>query len=434
MMNPLTSPFFFTPVTRFQTVCFSSLTVFAFGLALGTDLAVVADAQAATQKSAETAKEKARTQSRQKDVEKRLNSLQAELQAKEAKSEEASEALKKADQAISSANRRLRDLREERQAVERELAGLQRSSSAVAGDLREAEDLVALIARAQYVNSHRNAWQSLINGVNPNSLASDGGKLTYLARTQDQAIELLSKKQTDIQTVTQERREQRQTLSRIQREEETERKDLLKDKRDRQLALGKLQSEIKSQQADIERLKKDQARLSNLLSDIDRRLEKERRAEAAAARNKNRKNAGSVTAYVPQSGSFGKLRGKLTRPVSGRIVGQFGRPRSGAGSTVWQGIHIRAPEGADVAACAAGKVVFSDWLRGFGNLIIIDHGNTYMSVYANNESIFKNVGDIVKQGETISSVGSSGGVGEPGLYFELRYKGKPINPQPWLRQ
>ena len=89
-------------------------------------------------------------------------------------------------------------------------------------------------------------------------------------------------------------------------------------------------------------------------------------------------------------------------------------------------------EGAEVSACAAGRVVFSDWLRGYGNLLIIDHGGTYMSVYANNESVLKNVGDKVTAGKTISTVGTSGASDEPGLYFEIRYKGKPINPQPWL--
>ena len=137
--------------------------------------------------------------------------------------------------------------------------------------------------------------------------------------------------------------------------------------------------------------------------------------------------------YAPQVGSFGKLKGRLTRPVKGTVVGRFGTERQDQPGTTWQGMQFRAQEGSEVSACAAGKVVFSDWLRGFGNLIIIDHGNTYMSIYGNNESIFTNVGDTVKQGETISSVGISGGLGEPGLYFELRYKGKPINPQPWLK-
>ena len=389
-------------------------------------------------KSEATAREKKRVEGERASVEQRLNTLQAELQAKEARSEEASQALKNADLAISTANRRLRELRQERHQVEEELRRLRRSDSVVTGSLRDAEKIIAQIARAQFVNMQRSVWQDFIAGINPNSSAGDAGKLRYLARAQTRAVEELENKQAGIRSVSEERLKQSRELARIQKEEESERKDLLKEKRDRQQALGQLQSEIRTQQASIEKLKKDQARLSSLVSAIDARLEKERRQEAEAAKRQAaagaRKNQQAKAPYVPKSGAFGKLKGKLTRPVKGRMTGSFGNARPDQPGAVWQGLQFRAQEGAEVYACAPGKVVFSDWLRGFGNLIIIDHGNTYMSIYANNEALFKNVGDIVKQGETISSVGSSGGVGEPGLYFELRYKGKPINPQPWLSQ
>ena len=130
------------------------------------------------------------------------------------------------------------------------------------------------------------------------------------------------------------------------------------------------------------------------------------------------------------AGSFAKSKGRLVRPVAGKVAASFGSRRTG--TATWQGMLFRAPEGAEVSACASGRVVFSDWLRGYGNLLIVDHGGTYMSVYANNESVLKNVGDKVAAGETIATVGSSGASDEPGLYFEIRYKGKPINPQPWL--
>ena len=402
------------------------------------------EAHAATQnattdkgrKSEATAREKKRVEGERASVEQKLNTLQAELQAKEARSEEASQALKNADQAISTANRRLRELRQERQQVEEELRRLRRSDSAVSGSLRDAEKIIAQIARAQFVNMQRSVWQDFVAGINPNSSAGDAGKLRYLARAQARAVEDLENQQAGIRSVSEERMKQSRELARIQREEEAERKDLLKEKRDRQHALGQLQSEIRTQQASIEKLKKDQARLSNLVSAIDARLEKERRQEEEAAKRQAaagaKKNQQAKAPYVPQTGSFGKLKGRLTRPVKGRLTGSFGNARPDQTGAVWQGLQFQAQEGAEVYACAAGKVVFSDWLRGFGNLIIIDHGNTYMSIYANNEALFKNVGDLVKQGETISSVGSSGGVGEPGLYFELRYKGKPINPQPWF--
>ena len=401
---------------------------------VGSQAYAQATQNAGTKKSEATAKEKKRVEGERASVEQKLSTLQAELEAKEARSEEASQALKNADQAISSANRRLRELRQDRQKVEEELRRLRQSDSAVSSDLRDAEKIIDQISRAQFVNMQRSVWQDFVAGVNPNAMAGDAGKLRYLARAQARAVEELENRQAGIRSVSEERLKQSRELARIQREEESERKDLLKEKRDRQLALGQLQSEIRTQQNRIEKLKKDQARLSSLVSSIDERLEKERRQEAEAAKRQAaaRKKQQASAPYVPQSGSFGKLKGKLTRPVKGRIVGTFGTARSDQPGAQWQGLQFRAQEGAEVSACAPGKVVFSDWLRGFGNLIIIDHGNTYMSIYANNEALFKNVGDVVKQGETISSVGSSGGVGEPGLYFELRYKGKPINPQPWL--
>ena len=389
-------------------------------------------AASAQQKAAQ---EKKRVEGQRANIEQKLQSLQAELDAREARSEEASQALKTADQAISQANRKLRDLREEKRGVEDELAKLRKSGNNVADNLKDAENTVAQIAKAQYTNSRRSHWQNLIGGINPSTLASDKGKLEYLARTQQAAIDDLEERQSNIRNLSEKHLKQHHELARIQQEEEKERKSLLKEKQERQQAYGKLQSEIKSRQARIDKLKKDQARLSSLVAAIDARLEKERRqaeqvAKKQAIRPPSKKQNAS---YAPQVGSFGKLKGRLTRPVKGTVVGRFGTERQDQPGTTWQGMQFRAQEGSEVSACAAGKVVFSDWLRGFGNLIIIDHGNTYMSIYGNNESIFTNVGDTVKQGETISSVGISGGLGEPGLYFELRYKGKPINPQPWLK-
>ena len=160
--------------------------------------------------------------------------------------------------------------------------------------------------------------------------------------------------------------------------------------------MKKLAREIATQQAAIEKLKKDQTRLENLVASIDKRLERERAAEEATARAEEAKRAAAAQknqkpiAPLP-SGSFAQSKGRLIRPVSGRVAAGFGSRRTG--SAVWQGILFSAPEGAEVSACAAGRVVFSDWLRGYGNLLIIDHGGTYMSVYANNESVLKNVGD-----------------------------------------
>jgi septal ring factor EnvC (AmiA/AmiB activator) len=121
----------------------------------------------------------------------------------------------------------------------------------------------------------------------------------------------------------------------------------------------------------------------------------------------------------------------MQAPVSGRVAATFGSKRGDGPS--WKGVFIRAPEGAAIKAIAGGRVVFAEWLRGFGNLIIVDHGGQYMSIYGNNQSLLKRAGDVVKAGESIASVGNSGGNEESGLYFELRHQGRAFDPAGWVK-
>ena len=136
-------------------------------------------------------------------------------------------------------------------------------------------------------------------------------------------------------------------------------------------------------------------------------------------------------AVEPEGGFRGLTRG-LPYPVRGQVQGKFGAARPDGG--IWRGIVLRANAGTTVRAVAPGRVVFANWMSGFGNLLIIDHGRDYLSVYAYNQSTLKQVGDIVGRGEAVARVGATGGQVEPGLYFELRHQGKPINPQVWLGQ
>jgi septal ring factor EnvC (AmiA/AmiB activator) len=131
------------------------------------------------------------------------------------------------------------------------------------------------------------------------------------------------------------------------------------------------------------------------------------------------------------AGAFASLKGQLRPPVSGKVAAKFGTRRGDGPS--WKGLFIRAAEGADVRAVAGGRVVFADWLRGFGNLIIVDHGSQYMSIYGNNQALLKRAGDIVKAGDPIASAGNSGGNEESGLYFELRHQGTAFDPAGWVK-
>lgn len=143
------------------------------------------------------------------------------------------------------------------------------------------------------------------------------------------------------------------------------------------------------------------------------------------------KPADIALAPAAPAGAFASLKGQLRPPVSGKLAARFGSKRGDGPS--WKGVFIRASEGAGIQAIAAGRVVFSDWLRGFGNLIIVDHGGQYMSIYGNNETLLKRIGDIVKPGDQIATAGNSGGQEESGLYFELRHQGAAFDPAGWIK-
>ncbi|MBC7781683.1 MAG: peptidoglycan DD-metalloendopeptidase family protein, partial [Proteobacteria bacterium] len=129
-------------------------------------------------------------------------------------------------------------------------------------------------------------------------------------------------------------------------------------------------------------------------------------------------------------GAFASMKGRLALPVAGQIANRFGQARADGGLE-WRGITILARSGQEVRAVAPGRVVFADWLRGFGNLLIVDHGDGYMSLYGSNEALLRRVGDGVRSGDPVATVGATGGSAQSGLYFELRHQGRPFDPLGW---
>ncbi len=403
------------------------------------------------QKAAAT-KEKANLESQKKDIKNTLSSIKKDIAQKQSRAKSAEEELKESEKAISKSNRSLKELSEKKTAATARLADLKTEAKIVGLQVGEAEDVVTSIAQAQFLNSMRHPWQTAIEGGNPNEVSRRSAVLGYLAQEQTRTINRLENRQKNIEAVAKKTEETRKELVRIESEEQKNRASLEKEKSSRSVALNRLRGEIKTQQDRYEQLVKNDRELSSLIAKIDRQIEaaeKQERLEAEKRRlaaEKSRTTPAKRTpqkttpkvdtsrlAIAPVQGNFGALKGKLTVPVKGTIAATYGQRREGAASSLpWRGLLIRAKAGESVHATAPGTVVFSDWMRGFGNLLILDHGSNYLSVYANNESLFKSVGDTVAQGETIASVGNSGGEESPGLYFELRYKGKPFDPAKWL--
>ena len=184
-------------------------------------------------------------------------------------------------------------------------------------------------------------------------------------------------------------------------------------------------------------MRRNETRLTTLIEQLARVITRPPPSrDKIAPRLRNERNERNETVPEPATPgtvaqAFSRLRGQLALPVRGELTGRFGSPRSDGGLT-WKGLFLATKSGESVRAVAAGRVVYADWLRGFGNLLIVDHGEGYMSLYGYNEALLKHIGDEVHSGDTVATVGNSGGSVDSGLYFELRHQGKPIDPLSWV--
>ena len=178
------------------------------------------------------------------------------------------------------------------------------------------------------------------------------------------------------------------------------------------MAVAKLNDSIRDKGEKLKQKERDRQELEKLLAAIEEAV---------------------VNLEVPEDfQAFGKARGKMPWPIKGKPSNRFGKSRN-EGKMRWQGVTIPAKEGTTVRAIHHGRVVYSDWLRGSGLLLIIDHGDGYMSLYAHNQSLLRDVGEWVSAGTPISTVGDSGGLERSALYFEIRHQGKPTDPARWCR-
>jgi septal ring factor EnvC (AmiA/AmiB activator) len=177
----------------------------------------------------------------------------------------------------------------------------------------------------------------------------------------------------------------------------------------------------------------DEGRLSRLVEEIGKVLQARPGAgyRQVPGRVDNAPKVPEIAAGTP-SAPFSALKGQLRLPVRGELIGRFGTQHAGAKGSA-KGVFIRTAEGEQVRAIAPGRVVYADWMRGFGNLLIVDHGEGFLSIYGNNESLLRQTGDAVGLGEAIAVSGQSGGNEETGLYFEMRHLGRPFNPISWVR-
>ena len=393
------------------------------------------------------------------EVQQRLEALKKELDDSKEAHKDAADALKESEVAISEANKKLFEINQKQQKNKKTLSQLQTESATTNQALTQQQKLLSEQLYQQYIHGQQSYLQMILQSENPSEIARDIHYFSYVTKARATLINKMQGNLNKISKLNEEAATTLKEVAELKQKQIEEKKVLEEQKKTKSKVVRSLSNQIATQRGEIKKLSRDEKRLSQLVERLTKIIpsapKKVRQKTAnsgkttssAASENVNtaknmvENNAKASNTSITNNGepstefsgsNFASLKGKLRLPVRGDLTNRFGTSREDSGIS-WKGLFIKANEGADVKSVATGRVVFADWLRGFGNLIILDHGGGYMSLYGNNQAVFKQVGDNVQAGDTIASVGNSGGNETSGLYYELRRQSHPFDPLSWSR-
>ena len=377
-----------------------------------------------------------------KELRGQIESLRKEMAQAEGKRAGAADQLKDVEREISSAQRELHNLSAQRSRLQTTLKDLGRQSDELEERLGHLREQLENLVYHQYLQGNPDALRLLLNGENPNQLARDLYYLGAIGRTRSQMLRetesLLDRKKALAEDI----RERAEELTSVETRQKEQHGKLVAQREQRKEILEKISSKISEQRKEIGNLQQDEKQLTQLIARLNRiiatrpvpRKESAPKPPQSEKHQTGRESRPEIvnenTPEATHTGNFAALKGSLRLPVKGVVTNRFGSPRQ-EGSN-WKGLFIRANVGSEVKAVASGRVVFAEWMRGFGNLMVLDHGGNYLSIYGYNDAMLKQVGDNVRSGDSIATAGNSGGNPESGLYFELRYQGQPIDPLKWV--
>jgi len=354
----------------------------------------------------------------------RISALQQGMDKVSDSKSEIADALRESERAISNSNRMLYKLNKQQREVNHSLGQFQQQSKKLSGEMQEQQLLLAKLLRQQYLGGRQEYFKLLLNNHDPKQAARELQYYEYIAQSRAAWLKTMRGNLTRLNTVTTQTKQKNIELAALQAEQALQKQNLLKEKNSKQDVLKKISLQLKQQRTEIGRLQRDENQLAKLLQNLSHIV-------AQSKENSRPKNNATLNEPI-YTAAFLSLKGKLPLPVNGKITNIFGGKRPDS-PMLWKGLFVKAAASQPVYAVAVGRVIFADWLRGFGNLLIIDHGLGYMSLYGNNETLYKQLGDDLQAGETIAAIGNSGGNENYGLYFELRHEGIPLDPDKWIK-
>ena len=355
----------------------------------------------------------------QQETEKKLAKVQEQIRKSQHKLEQQrgelgdlEKQLRESEQSIGRLNQQLGTTEAQLKNSQNKIAALQIEENQLQKQLSKHRHILYAQIRSEYQYGGQQKLKLLLNQQEPDKLGRDLVYYDYLHRARlseiDKAVQILA----SVSEVHEKIKQQEQVALQAKQKLLEEKSSLEQAQGKRKTTISSLNKSVSSEKQKLVDLESNEKQLKNVIDKL----------RAALA----------DIPVIDQRKGFSKSKGNLYWPVVGKPSNKFGQRRNEAGSKLsWQGVFIPSNEGNNVRSIYHGRVAFAEWMRGLGLLIIVDHGDGFMSLYGHNQSLFKQVGEWVDAGERLATVGSSGGNSKPGLYFEVRKQGNPVNPANW---
>ncbi len=366
-------------------------------------------------------------QAQLQELKSRIDALKNDIAHSEASRAGVADHLRETEKAMAEASNRLRDLLQHQAMVQNDLYQLQHQTQQLQYQVDAQQKQLANLLHRQYRSGSNDGLSQYLNGADPNQAARDSYYLRSLSQAKLQWLSGLRTAVKEKSRLAEAVKLKAAELNDIQAQSRQQQAELQEQQQRHKAMLEKISAKLKSQRQEFNTMRQDESRLTKLIEGLARIV---RRPPPSETKGKGGTEITSNNFVAASGVRFRDLKGRLPMPVKGTVTHSFGS-RQSEGRSTWKGVFIRSNAGNEVKAVAAGRVVFADSLRGFGNLIILDHGDEYLTVYGNNQALRKHIGDRVNPGEGLASVGSSGGNDETGLYFELRFQGQVLDPLKW---
>ncbi|WP_288131758.1 peptidoglycan DD-metalloendopeptidase family protein [Microbulbifer sp.] len=348
-------------------------------------------------------------QARLKEIKQRIDSLQRELNQVKSERDQLLKDLEDNEKDISELLQRIDKIKTDMQSRGEKLQELKQEEKQLEESRRSMQRRVEQEVAAAYRLGRQEQIKLLLNQQDPQHIARQLRYHDYFLKQRNRVIGDYVTTLEELSTVSSGIQREQDTLARERDQLEQQRRALTSAQKNRQRTLDKLAQQLASKSSELDKLHGDRSRLQRLVDEVGR----------------------AIASLINPSDQtpFAKQRGRMQWPAQGRRANAFGQRR--ANGITWTGVTLRANAGSPVKAIHRGRVVFADYLRGQGMLVILDHGDGYMSLYGQNQSLTRAIGEWVERGDTIARVGNTGGAAESGLYFEIRHRGKPQDPTVW---